>query len=136
MSNPIDRNKFNTIISEQASDAIMCNSKCRKQREADKLQQNYFNAQTNLNSASNQVQVAQKNYVTFTKGESAYNDLLDNELEEKAQIIADKFTENFEQNIDDQLEYCNLSQIKICAYEINTEAKYFLLITSTIPTSK
>ena len=35
-----------------------------------------------------------------------------------------KFTENFEQNIDDQLEYCNLSQIKICAYEINTEAKY------------
>jgi hypothetical protein len=100
MSNPIDMNKFNTIISEQASDAIMCNSKCRKQREADKLQQNYVNAQTNLNSASNQVQVAQKNYVTFTKGESGYNDLLDNELQEKAQIIADKFTENFEADVE------------------------------------
>jgi hypothetical protein len=62
MSNQFDMNKFNTLIS-QASDAIMCNSECRKQRQADKLKQNYLNSQTNLASASNQVQVAQKNYV-------------------------------------------------------------------------
>jgi hypothetical protein len=95
MNNQIDMNKFNNLIS-QASDAIMCNSECKKQRQADKLKQNYLNSQTNLASASNQLQVAQKNYVTFTQGQSGYNDLLDNQLQEKAQQIADQFTEHFE----------------------------------------
>lgn len=95
MSNQLDMNKFNTLIS-QASDAILCNSECKKQREADKLKQNYLNSQNNLASASHQVQVAEKKYVTFTQGQSAYNDLLDNQLQEKAQTIADKFTEYFE----------------------------------------
>ena len=94
MSNQIDMNKFNTLIS-QASDAVLCNSECRKQRETDKLKQNYLNSQTNLASAPNQVQVAQKNYVTFTEGPSGYNDLLDNQLQEKAQEIVNKFTEYF-----------------------------------------
>jgi hypothetical protein len=76
MSNQIDMNKFNTLIS-QASDAVLCNSECKKQRETDKLKQNYLNSQTNLASGPNQVQVAEKNYVTFTQGESGYNDLLD-----------------------------------------------------------
>ena len=95
MSNQIDMNKFNTLIS-QASDAVLCNSECRKQRETDKLKQNYLNSQTNLASAPNQVQVAQKNYITFTEGPAGYNDLLDNQLQEKAQEIVNKFTEYFE----------------------------------------
>ena len=94
MSNQIDMNKFNTLIS-QASDAVLCNSECRKQRETDKLKQNYLNSQTNLASAPNQVQVAQKKYVTFTEGPAGYNDLLDNQLQEKAQEITDTFTEYF-----------------------------------------
>ena len=95
MNNQFDMNKFNTLIS-QASDAILCNSECRNQREADNLKQNYLNSQTNLASASNQVQVAEKKYITFTQGQSGYNDLLDNQLQEKAEQIANKFTEYFE----------------------------------------
>ena len=95
MGNQFDMNKFNTLIS-QASDAVMCNSECRKQREADKLKQNFLNSRTNLASASNQVQLAEKKYITFTQGQTAYNDLLDSQLQEKAQQIADKFTEYFE----------------------------------------
>jgi predicted nucleic acid-binding Zn-ribbon protein len=90
--------QFNTLIS-QASDAIMCNSECRKQREAEKLKQKYLNSQTNLASASNQVEDAQKNYVTFTEGETAYNDLQEHQLEEKAQVISDKFIENFNEEV-------------------------------------
>jgi len=99
MSNQIDMNKFNELISK-SSDAIMCDSECKKQSQVDKLKQNYLKSQANLSSASNQVEVAQKNYVTFTKGESAYNDLLDNQLQEKVEIIADKFTENFEADVE------------------------------------
>jgi len=96
MSKPIDMNKFNTLIS-QATDAIMCDSECKKQKQIDELKQIYLKSQSNLASAPVQLQVAQKNYVTFTQGESAYNDLLDNQLQEKAQTIADKFTEIFEE---------------------------------------
>lgn len=95
MSNQIDMNKFNTLIS-QASDAVLCNSECRKQRQTDKLKQNYLNSQTNLASAANQVQVAEKNYIIFTQGQSAYNDLLDTQLQEKAEQITSKFKEYFE----------------------------------------
>ena len=58
--NQIDMNKFNVLIS-QASDAVLCNSECRKQRETDKLKKNFLNSQTNLSSGPNQVQVAEKN---------------------------------------------------------------------------
>jgi len=106
MTNQIDINKFNTLIS-QASDAVLCNSECRKQRQSDKLKQDYLNSQSNLASASNQVQVAEKKYITFTQGKSAYNDLLDNQLQEKAQQISDEFTDYFEsdsQEIQTQIE--------------------------------
>lgn len=92
--NQFDMNKFNVLVN-QASDAVMCDSECRKERETDKLKQNYLNSQTNLASGPNQLQVAEKNYVTFTKGASGYNDLLDERLQEKAQEIADKFTVYF-----------------------------------------
>lgn len=95
MTNQIDMNKFNTLIS-QASDAVLCNSECKKQRETDKLKQIYLDRQSSLASGPSEVQVAQKNYVTFTQGESAYNDLLDSQLEEKAQKIAETFTEVFD----------------------------------------
>ncbi len=107
--NNINMNKFNNLIN-QASDAIMCNSECRKQREIEKLKQSYLNAQTNLASASSKVDVAQKNYVTFTQGESAYNSLLDNELNEKAEIIVDTFTENFDKDSEEV-------EIKIDTYD-------------------
>ena len=94
MANQFDLNKFNTIMS-QASDAILCDSECRKQRQSEKLKQQYLNAQTNLASASNQVQVAQKNYITFTQGTPAYNDLQDNQLQNKAQLISENFEQNF-----------------------------------------
>ena len=94
MNYNINTDKFNNLI-DQASDAMLCNSECRNQRESDKLKNLYLNAQTNLASASNQVEIARKNYVIFTDGESGYNDLLDNQLNEKAEAIGDKFTENF-----------------------------------------
>ena len=94
MANQFNLNNFNALMS-QASDAILCNSECRQKREAEKLKQNYENAQTNLASASSQVQVAQKNYFTFTQGDVGYNNLLEQQLQEKAEIIVDKFNENF-----------------------------------------
>lgn len=89
-------NQFNSLIS-QASDAIMCNSDCRKKRQTATLKQDLINAQTNLASAPSQLQTSEKNYVTFTQGTAAYNEMLQAQLEEKAKQIATTFTENITQ---------------------------------------
>jgi hypothetical protein len=87
--NNFNMNNFNELVN-QASDTIMCNSDCQQQRESDKLQQIYLKAQTNIVSAPSELQVAQKNYVTFTQGESAYNEMQEQQLQQQAQIIVNQ----------------------------------------------
>lgn len=98
MTNNFDLNKFNDLISK-ATDAILCNSECQKQRQSEILKQNYLNAKTNLATAPQQETTAEKNYIIFTQGKAAYNDLLDKKLLEKANIITEKFKENFNQDV-------------------------------------
>jgi hypothetical protein len=85
-------NKFNSLIN-QASNAIMCDSNCQKQKQADLLKQKFQTAQANLATAPGQLQVAERNYVTLTQGEGAYSNLQDQQLGEKAQKIADQINE-------------------------------------------
>jgi predicted DNA-binding protein YlxM (UPF0122 family) len=87
-------NKFNSFISK-ASDAIMCNSECQKKRQSDLLKQQFVDSQSNLAFAPGKVNVAEKNYVSFTEGTPAYNELIDKRLYSEAQKIADTFTTNF-----------------------------------------
>jgi hypothetical protein len=87
-------NQFNSFL-QKAADAITCNSECQRNRKIDSLRQKFINAQTNIASANNQLQVAEKNYVTYAEGQGEYNDLLQQQLEEKANLISDKFQENF-----------------------------------------
>lgn len=87
--------EFNRLI-RRARNAIVCDSECQFQKESQSLYQTYINSQTNLESAPSQFQLAQKNYVTFTEGESAYNVLIINELTKKANEIVKKFKKNFE----------------------------------------
>jgi|688.fasta_scaffold546241_2 hypothetical protein len=101
--------KFNSFIS-QASDAIMCNSDCQNKREAEKLKQTYLDSQSNLVFAPGKFEVAEKNYITFTEGTPAYDEVIDNRLNEEAEKITDVFIENFNnssQNISSQIETYN-----------------------------
>ena len=91
-------NNFNKLI-EQARNAVMCDSNCQKQKASEDLKQKYLASQTNLASAPAQVDVAQKNYVTFTQGELAYNNQKQDELHHKAQLIINKFNENLNKYI-------------------------------------
>ena len=86
-----DMSNFNALVN-QASDSIMCNSDCQQQRESDKLKQIYLKAQTKIISAPSELQVAQKDYVTFTQGEPAYNEMQETELKNRAKLIADETT--------------------------------------------
>jgi len=94
MANPFDFNKFNSFLS-QATDTIACGTECQKQRTAEQLKQNYLNSQTNLDSASSQVQVAHQKYVTFTQGQQAYNELNTQQLTQQAETQSTDFQNNF-----------------------------------------
>ena len=43
----------------------MCDSNCQRQKTEEELKQKYLASETNLASANNQVDIAQKNYLTF-----------------------------------------------------------------------
>jgi hypothetical protein len=87
-------NQLNSLI-QQASETIMCDSECQTNKRNDSLRQRFLNAQTNLASAPNRLQVAERNYVTVTQGEQAYEDLLEQQLGNQANLIAETFQENF-----------------------------------------
>jgi hypothetical protein len=89
--NSLNLNNFNSLIN-QASNAIMCDSNCQKQKQAESLKQKFETAEANLATAPGQLQVAERNYVTLTQGADAYSELQDNQLSNKAQEIADQIT--------------------------------------------
>jgi hypothetical protein len=89
---------FNSFL-EIANKNLMCGKVCQKRKTSEKLKQDYLNAQTNLITAPVKVEETQRNYVTFTQGENAYNELQTRQIEEKAQIISSKFQEKFDEEV-------------------------------------
>jgi hypothetical protein len=94
-SNSLTLNNFNSFI-EQARQTIMCDSVCQKKKGEQLLKQEYLNAQTNLAIAPNKLEVAEKNYIVFSEGESGYNTFEDNLINTKSENIAKLFADNFE----------------------------------------
>jgi len=86
--------KFNSLI-EQATEAIICDANCQKQKKKDILKQKYINAQSNLARGPLLLETARKNYIVYNKGELVYNELIETELTKKATMIATFYQENF-----------------------------------------
>lgn len=101
--NTFNLNNFNAFL-EKAKQAVMCDSNCQKQKTAEELKQKYLASETNLASANNQVEVAEKNYLTFTQGELAYNNIKEDDLHKQAKLITTTFNQNF-QNDSKQINY-------------------------------
>jgi hypothetical protein len=93
-------NKLNDLIL-QASKTISCDSTCQKEKTKEELKKKYLDAQVNEVTASNQVNIATKNYLTFTEGSSGYNNYLELDLTQKATKIADLFQTNFDSEVSD-----------------------------------
>ena len=71
-ANNFNINNFNNFLN-QAKNTLMCDSKCQQAKQAEQLKQDYLNATTNLKTANYQVDTTEKNYITFTQGQPAYN---------------------------------------------------------------
>ena len=98
MSNSFNLDKFNSFL-DKATAAVSCDSECQKNKTSEELKQKYLDAQVNLLSAPNQLNVAAKNYITYSQGEVAYNDFNQAKLEETANQIANTFKSTFDDEI-------------------------------------
>jgi hypothetical protein len=86
--------KFNSMIDE-ATQAIMCDSSCQKNKQADQLEQKYLDAQTNLATGPDNVYTTRKNYVVYNDGQEVYHELIESELTKKAELITKFYEKNF-----------------------------------------
>jgi hypothetical protein len=98
MSGAFNFMDFNSFL-ESATQNIMCGKECQQKKTSQQLKQDYLNAQTNLITAPQQVEETQKNYVTFTQGEQAYNQLHSSQIQQKVTTISNTFQEKFNNEV-------------------------------------
>lgn len=89
---------LNSFINN-ANKTLSCDSNCQKMNRDNKLKQIYLDSLTNSASSSAQEQVAYKNYIISTQGQSAYDNEMDKKLNDKANHIAKVYKKLFEENI-------------------------------------
>ena len=95
MSNQFDLNKFNSFL-DTATQAISCNSECQRNKAAKNLKHNYLTAKSNLHLAQPQYELAKQKYYTYVDGQSGYNEIIEKELQAKADLFDEKFKENYQ----------------------------------------
>lgn len=98
MTNNLDLNKFNSFI-DAAAQTIACGPECQQQQKADELKNKYITSEANLALAEPEYQIAKQNYYTYVSGQSGYDDMMEAEYTEKAEIISEKFKETYSDEI-------------------------------------
>lgn len=119
-------NQINDLI-KMAGEKIACGPDCEKQKKTSELYQDYLNSQTNYLTAPEQVKTAAKKYYVETRGTAAYNDFNKNQLTITADLISEKLSEKFNQQISDAHSFNKLYNTDLINAENTQELyKYYL----------
>lgn len=87
MSNTFSLDNFNDLMNH-ANQLLTCGPSCMEEQKSKQLEQNYLDAETNMENAPQQLFIAKKDYITHTQGDSGYNQYIDGQLQKKADEIA------------------------------------------------
>ena len=98
----ISQDKINELL-EKSAQAMMCGPTCQKLKIIDELQQKYLDAQTNLQTAPIKLEQTKKNYYIYTEGRPYYENMLEEELKQKAEKISELLGENFNDEVSSAL---------------------------------
>lgn len=90
--------RFNSLL-DKSSEAMLCGPICQKEKKSKELEQKYLDSKTNLQTAPEQLRLATKNYYVYTGGDSKYNEIIEEQLKEKAKIIGDALKVAFSDEI-------------------------------------
>jgi enamine deaminase RidA (YjgF/YER057c/UK114 family) len=98
MNSQFDLNNFNSFI-DLASQAIVCDSECQQNKTASDLENKYLTAKSNLTLAEPQYQVAKQNYYTFVSGQAGYDEMMENEYQQAADLISQEFKKTYDEEM-------------------------------------
>jgi hypothetical protein len=90
--------QINSLL-EKAAESIVCGPACQRQKKEEELNKRYLDAKTNIESAPYNLEKAKKNYLVFKNGESYYENVLEEDLIKKSQIISMNIAEKFDNKI-------------------------------------
>lgn len=102
VSKPNDQQNTNAIINslnKLSISSLLCGPDCQKKKTLTNLEQTYLKAQNEVVVAPVNLQTAKKNYYVFSQGETGYNNMLEQELKKKADVIANSMTNLFNKQI-------------------------------------
>lgn len=106
-------NKTNNIIS--------CGPECQRTKILDDLYSKYINSETNLKTAPSVYENSRKNYYVYKEGSNYYNDLLEKELNSKAESIALNLDNEFNKQIKSSKSLNTLYETSVLNSESNFE---------------
>jgi hypothetical protein len=92
--------KINELL-DLTSEKLLCGPDCQKNKTTEELKQKFLDAQTNLQTAPINLENTKKNYYVYSEGLPFYNNMLEEELEQKADTIATLVSENFNSEVSD-----------------------------------
>ena len=105
-TDPMYSSEINALFAE-IQNMINCDPECQQKKEAELLKLRYESSISNLAAAPANVVETHRDYVTFTEGETAWNELYEQQLTDEAEKFADDFKKTQEEikiNIQRKLE--------------------------------
>jgi len=97
-------NRFNALI-DRATEVVSCGPECQDKKKRRQLKRKYLRAKLNAVTAPHKEEIAQRNYMVYTFGESGYNEFRRKQLTIKATKMVELINENFQDNLQEtQLE--------------------------------
>jgi len=79
----------------KAITTISVSPESQRQQKLNKLEQKYLDAQTNLQTAPVQLETSKKNYYVYKVGETNYNNMEEQELQQQADLITQQIANKF-----------------------------------------
>jgi hypothetical protein len=88
-----------SALLEQSLNTLSCGPTCQKIKTENELNQKYLNAKTNMQTAPVQLETTRKNYYVFKEGQPYYDNMLEEELKKKSEIMGNLLAKNFQEEI-------------------------------------
>lgn len=98
-NNQILLDNINNFI-KNANQTLACDYDCQKKAEQNRLKTIYLDSLTNSASSSAKEKISYKNYIISTQGQEVYDDIIDKQLNEKANIISNEYAKVFNEYTD------------------------------------
>ena len=96
----ISQDKINQLL-ELSSQELICGPDCQQKKISTELKQKYLDAQTNLQTAPINLENTKKNFYVYSEGLPFYDNMREEELQQKADTISTLVSENFNSEVSD-----------------------------------